>query len=121
MKHCELPQVTFVDGGMMSNFPMDLFNRPSKVPLYPTFGVQLGSSPDAQQDTSNPAAMLGSMIDSSRHIMDRTYLDSHEETAQVIGKINTDKFYWLDFNMSLQDRVDLFAEGAKAAADFLEG
>ena len=105
----------------MSNFPMDLFNRTEKVPLYPTFGVQLGSSPDVQQDTSNPAAMLGSLIDSARHIMDRTYLDSHDETAMVIGKINTDGFYWLDFNMSLQDRVNLFAQGAVAAAKFLEG
>lgn len=105
---------------MLSNFPMDLFNRPDEIPLYPTFGVMLGNDPDQALDTSNPGAILGAMVNSSRHILDRTYLGDHKEKADVIGKIDTKDFFWLDFNMSETDRVNLFAAGAKCAAEFLE-
>lgn len=112
--------MTFVDGGMLSNFPMDLYDRPDEVPLYPTFGVMLGNDPDQAQDTSNPGALFGAMFNSSRHVLDRTYLQDHKDKSSVIGKIDTKDFFWLDFTMSEPDRVRLFAAGATAAADFLD-
>ena len=40
----EPPEVcTLVDGGIMSNFPIDLFHRPEKVPAAPTFGAKLST------------------------------------------------------------------------------
>lgn len=105
---------------MLSNFPMELFHRREVVPLYPTFGVLLGNDPDQAQDTSNPAMILSAMFNSSRHILDRVYLEENRDKELCIGKICTKDFFWLDFNMPPETQVKLFAAGAKAAAKFLE-
>ena len=105
---------------MLSNFPMELFHRKEIVPLYPTLGVMLGNDPDKAQDTSNPINLFGAMFNSSRHVLDRVYLEENIDQQKVIGKIDTANFFWLDFDMSEPKRKELFAEGAKTAADFLE-
>ena len=80
----------------------------------------LGNDPDEAQPTNDPAQLLGAMVNSGRHILDRNYLLEHPEKKLVIAKIDTAGFFWLDFNMPEPERVRLFAAGATAAAEFLE-
>ena len=40
----------FVDGGMLSNFPVDVFDRTDgQPPRWPTFGIKLSARPEAAQ------------------------------------------------------------------------
>ena len=36
---------TWVDGGLLSNFPVELFDRPDAQPRWPTFGIRLSARP----------------------------------------------------------------------------
>ena len=39
-------EVLLVDGGIMSNFPIDVFHRADTIPQRPTIGVKLGIDRD---------------------------------------------------------------------------
>lgn len=113
-------QVTFVDGGIVSNFPLDLFHDTSSIPLWPTFGVRLGSHLDKLKDTANSFSLFVTALDSSRQALDRGYLENNEDKAEVITTVQlSDKFFWLDFKMQHSVKLELFRAGAEAARDFL--
>lgn len=60
------PQALFVDGGTLSNFPIDLFHDPTSVPLLPTLGVELGQDRNKFEEIDNPIELLAAMNNSSR-------------------------------------------------------
>jgi NTE family protein len=41
-------KVSFVDGGMLQDFPIEAFDRPDGQSRWPTFGVKLSTRPDPQ-------------------------------------------------------------------------
>ena len=112
------PRVTFLDGGMLSNFPINAFHAPGKVPTHPTFGVKL--NPTRQQDTSTLAGLLGAAVNTARHSLDKDFLKKNRDYDSLVGYVDTEKIGWLDFEMTYRNKVRLFAQGAKAAVEFLE-
>ena len=58
-------KVSFVDGGTLSNFPIDYFHN-NGVPLLPTFGVRLSPDRGNYSDTSDFVHMLHAMNNASR-------------------------------------------------------
>ncbi len=111
--------MTFVDGAMISNFPLDLFHDTSSVPLWPTFGVRLGKH-TAQMDTADPVSLFLSAFAGSRAALDRVYLDNNTDKDKVTTTIElTNEFFWLDFDMEHSKKVALFRAGAEAAQKFL--
>ena len=115
------PKVAFVDGGLLSNFPINVFHNTSIVPRLPTFGVRLSTFRDTYNKTNNFFQFAGSMIATMRHIYDFDFILRHPDYQHIICEIDADvDFNWLDFNMPENVKIDLFNLGAKKAIEFLE-
>lgn len=117
------PSAKFVDGGMLSNFPINVFHRPNGgIPRMPTFGVRLSTFRKKYSKTEGFLSFNGAMISTMRQIFDYDFLLRNPDYKHLICKINADqKFNWLDFNMSEEDQIKLFNLGALKAVEFLEG
>ena len=109
----------FVDGGIMSNFPVDIFHKRNVVPRLPTFGVRLGVDRDSANEISGPGNLFGAMFNSIRHLHDYDFILKNPEYKLLLEKIDIGKHDWLNFAMEDKDKVDLFLRGAQAAARFL--
>jgi NTE family protein len=109
-----------VDGGIMSNFPIDLFHCNDAVPDAPTFGVKLGGSKRQLQVISNPFKLGGAAFNAARHTLDFDFICRHPDYQKLVAHVDTTGFNWLDFGMSDRQKIDLFVRGARAAAEFLE-
>ncbi|MBK9284878.1 MAG: patatin-like phospholipase family protein [Sphingobacteriaceae bacterium] len=112
-------EVAFVDGGIMSNFPIDIFHEHRKIPESPTFGVKLGVDRSETKKTDKIFSFIGAMFDSARHVHDYNYLFKNPDFKKLICVINIGHHNWLNFNINDQDKIDLFVRGAKDAAKFL--
>lgn len=112
-------KAVFVDGGIMSNFPMDVFHKKNVVPRMPTFGVRLGIDRDKANDITGPGNLFGAMFNSIRHLHDYDFILRNPDYKQLLEKIDIGDHNWLNFAMPEKDKMDLFVRGAKAAALFL--
>ncbi len=115
----ELPlDAYFVDGGVLSNFPIQTFHIEGE-PSAPTFGAKLGGERTLPKEIDGPGALAGAIFDSARHVLDYDFILRNPDYRKLVSVIQTDRFHWLDFKMSDQTKADLFATGVKAAAEFL--
>lgn len=112
-------EVRFMDGGIMSNFPIDLFHAPYEVPLAPTFGVKIGLERQEPAKIKGPGQLLAAIFDTARHTLDNDFITRNPDYQQLVAMIDTADHKWLDFNMPDEAKVDLFARGAERAAEFL--
>jgi NTE family protein len=118
----EVPRkVLFVDGGLLSNFPINVFHRPQGgEPRKPTFGVRLSAYRENYNDISSILGFSGAMISTMRQIYDYDFLLKNPDYSQLICRIDADvDFNWLDFNMDEKVKVKLFRLGALKAIEFL--
>lgn len=129
------PEVRFVDGGMLSNFPINsLHNEKGDPPRKPTFGVLLSSWRNTWSDTSRLSGFSGAMINTMRQLHDYDFFLRHPEYQKLVCSIDADgvmektpdgnevtKYNWLDFNMSREKQIELFLLGATKAVEFLKG
>lgn len=115
-------EVKFVDGGMLSNFPINVFHREDGgKPTRPTFGARLSTYRETYSKTDKLLDMSGAMVSTMRQIYDYDFLLKNPDYSKLICKIDADgQFNWLDFNMSEDDRIKLFNLGALKAVEFLE-
>ena len=113
------PEAYFVDGGVMSNFPIDLFHKFNTVPRMPTFGIRLGVNRDEYNKISSPMNLFGAMFNSIRHLHDYDFILRNPDYKLLIKHIDIGEHNWLNFALTDDDKIDLFIRGARAAADFL--
>lgn len=119
--HGDLPQeAVFVDGGIMSNFPIDVFHNKKNVPRLPTFGVKLGDDRNVVNKVDSIPQFLMSIFNSARHVLDYTFLLQNSDYEKLITKVDVGSHNWLNFSMSDEEKIDLFIRGAKAAGEFLK-
>jgi NTE family protein len=115
---------TMVDGGMLSNFPIWVFDRKDGgTPRWPTFGLKLSAkvedkTPPGSEDIKGPINQLKAMVGT----MTGFYDSLHVGTPQVIDRtIFIDnlgvKSVQFDLDRATQDR--LFESGRAAATKFL--
>jgi NTE family protein len=109
----------FVDGGIMSNFPINLFHVKG-VPISPTLGVKLGTDRTAPHPIKKPTQMLGAIFNSARHCADYDFILQHPDYKHLVAYIDTGKHNWLNFFMKGRDKIDLFARGVNEAIRFLK-
>ncbi|HNM01597.1 MAG TPA: patatin-like phospholipase family protein [Leptospiraceae bacterium] len=109
----------FADGGVFSNFPIDLFHQEG-VPDAPTFGVKLGAKKRRVNTIGNLFDYSMALFDSMRHCSDYDFLVKHPDYNRLIGYIDTSGHNWLNFKMTLEEKRVLFRKGVIAAYDFLE-
>jgi NTE family protein len=118
-----------VDGGMLSNFPVWLFD--SEAPQWPTFGLKL-----AQKDPRAPLAAelaqpvaprggvsqvvgyLRSLVDTMMAAHDRLYIEEHDFEERTIA-IDTLGVGTTEFDLSSQRALALYQSGRDAARKFL--
>lgn len=114
-------QVLMVDGGVMSNFPIDVFHEKDRTPLRPTFGVRLGLSRQTSKNIVGLASLAYAAFNNARYLRDFEFLFQNEDYKHLITSLDTDAFNWLDFSIAEEKKLKLFELGVKAAYEFLEG
>jgi len=138
------PKVTFVDGGVLVNFPIDAFhkdlsdrekcengqNSPFDI-LRPTFGAKLGIDFITKQDgeikkipafnTDDLISFSKAMINTMRFSQEKDFINKNPDYRQLIKCIDVDENQSLNFDMDLATQQYLFWSGYKAAIEFIEG
>lgn len=113
------PEVLFVDGGAMSNFPVSLLFSPDKHGDAPLFGVKIGKDRSSFTSCDSFGAFAGAMLGSLMAFYDNDFLVQHPELQKQTGVIDSGSYNWLDFKIDDAGKIDLFVRGARAAGDFL--
>ncbi|MFP4365982.1 MAG: patatin-like phospholipase family protein [Bacteroidales bacterium] len=114
-------RVYFVDGGLLSNFPINAFHLGSGVPKKPTFGVKLSAWRESYTITETPGNMSSAMVSTMRQLHDYDFLLRNPDYNSLICYIDADtEFNWLNFDMTPEKQVALFLRGAEKAVSFLE-
>ncbi|MCY1161311.1 Patatin-like phospholipase [compost metagenome] len=124
------PDIAYlVDGGVTSNFPIDVFHSHDCIPLCPTFGVKLGVDRKEALKLDGIKEYASALFDTARHNADYSFILNNDDYKQLITSIDTspqaqenlEDFGWLEFDMPNDKKERLFAIGAKAARDFICG
>ena len=129
----QLAKSRFVDGGMLSNFPIREFHNDALArPRFPTFGVLLNESPvdldvppsaKEVRDRFADTTLLGyvtSFLSTFRNFYDNDFLSSNKEIRLRVVAVETKGYNWLDFWMADTAKQELFEKGARAAIRQLE-
>lgn len=114
-----------VDGGILSNFPVSVFDVPDgQVPRWPTFGIKLSARPEADHGVVNrirgPLSFTRALLDTLTGFHDRIHVDDSHAIARTIF-IDTESVRPTEFDLSDADRELLYRNGRQAASDFLDG
>jgi NTE family protein len=113
--------VTWVDGGMLMNFPIDAWDRADGgEPRWPTIGIKLSAEPGAQP-VDVPA---GNALDEAYRCLktmtaewDRYHVD--QATADRTIFVRNGGISATEFGLGPEQQGTLFRNGAEAATDFL--
>jgi NTE family protein len=114
--------VQFIDGGTLSNFPINVFYNPNyPVPRMPTFGIRLqdGVLDTANRDNNKLSGYLASLFSTIRFNFDRDFITKNRAFNRGVKNIDVQEHSWLNFFMQDKEKIELFRKGAQAAADFL--
>ena len=110
-----------VDGGMLSNFPINVFYNPDiPVPRKPTFGIKLEYEDEtATQSVKSLMGFASKLVNTMRFFYDRDFILKHNMYQKTVRSIDTGTIHWLNFNLTSEEKVELFFRGALAATLFL--
>jgi NTE family protein len=119
----EATESILVDGGLLSNFPVESFDRPDGAPpRWPTIGIKL-SSPAGSRDMFPSVApgplglafdLLSTMVDSrDNQIAHRPDVQARTVFVDTAGVAIT------NFNLKQADKDRLYDNGRRAAEEFL--
>lgn len=116
-------EVMFLDGGLTSNFPIDVFHDRDHVPTRPTFGVKLGGWRDSPNHIGGVLSKFGAAFSASRAAADLAFLRRNPDYQKLVVAANTDLegIHWLDFSLTEEMQLRLFREGVRAAERLLLG
>ena len=114
----------FVDGGILSNFPINIFYNPKvTTPRLPSFGIDLDNSKPGDQEKNakewSIIGYVGRIFNTIRFYYDKDFLIKNKVYEKGIGKVLLSEYNWLNFFLSDKDKVDMFVKGAQAATKFL--
>lgn len=112
-----------VDGGMLSNFPVGVFDRTDGVePRWPTFGIKLSARPGETRlnDVRGVVTLTKAMLSTMTGFYDRMHIDRADVAARTIF-VDTFGVKATDFDLSAKTAETLFESGRKATTAFLDG
>jgi NTE family protein len=113
----------FIDGGTLSNFPINVFYNPNyPVPRMPTFGIRLqdGVLDPANQTPGSFFSYLSALFSTIRFNFDRDFTTKNRAYNFGVKLIDVKQHSWLNFFMKDDEKIELFRKGALAAAAFLK-
>jgi NTE family protein len=129
-------QTTLVDGGVLSSFPVEMFDRTDgEAPRWPTFGIKIlpdlpGGSAQLLPPLALPALRVSQLLPAT-HLLeqvvttaivghDQTYLERPCVSRRIIS-VDTAGIGIVEFDASKQKRDAVVAQGDAAAGQFLQG
>lgn len=119
-------QVSYmVDGGMLSNFPIDVFDRTDgQPPRWPTFGIKLSARPDAAQrqkyDVHGTFSLALAMVGTMTSFHDQIHIDDPSTLARTMF-VDTFGVRATAFDIDEKTQDLLFTSGRTATTEFLQG
>lgn len=113
---------TWVDGGVLSDFPVELFDRPDLAPpQWPTFGVRLSARPGRPPVTRpvrGPLAIGLAALETLLNDQDAAYVDQPCTVARTVfvpaGSVSS-----VDFDLTPAQSEGLYDAGLAAGREFL--
>jgi NTE family protein len=112
-----------VDGGMLSNFPIDVFDRTDGAePRWPTFGIKLSARPDATKvnQVDGIISLSRAMLSTMTGFYDRIHIRREDVIARTIF-VDTGGVRATDFDVSAEAAEQMYRAGRDAAEAFLDG
>src|SRR5829696_4506444 len=121
---------TIVDGGVLSNFPIEIFDRTDgRQPRWPTFGVRL--LPDLPAGLGDlvpffgvpmlPAVRLLEQVVATALVgRDQTHLERPGVRERTLT-VDTSGTAITEFGIGSREKADLVGRGRTTAAEFLRG
>ncbi|HZO72652.1 MAG TPA: patatin-like phospholipase family protein [Ktedonobacteraceae bacterium] len=110
-----------VDGGLLSNFPVEIFDSEGSPP-WPTFGIKLVDEHNPIESMphmiNNPIDELAALFFTAIEAPSTYYLENDKYVRTT--KVDTLGIMTTDFNLSLEQKVALYDSGVHAARQFLE-
>lgn len=115
---------TLVDGGVLSNFPIAVFDRTDdRPPRWPTFGVRLSMRPDGRVQTTEVRGTVSlalSLVETMLEACDAQHIDDPCVQARSVF-VDTSGISPVDFGISPEQQEQLLLAGHEAAGTFLAG
>jgi NTE family protein len=114
-----------VDGGMLSNFPIDVFDRTDgKRPRWPTFGIKLSAKPSAPElqrfEVKGALGLARAMVGTMTNFHDQMHIDDPSVLARTMF-VDTEHVRATDFDIDEPTQDMLFTNGERGAGKFLTG
>ena len=69
-----LQKLVFIDGGVISNFPINIFHCSNTTPTAPTFGIKLGEKRNKVTKIENFKNILAASFNTARHALDNDFI-----------------------------------------------
>jgi NTE family protein len=116
-------EILCTDGGMLSNFPVSIFDRTDgKPPRWPTFGLKLSAHLTVAQDIFDPDAdaiqLAKSLLTTMQKAHDQIYVDQASVASRTIF-VDTTGYNATNFHLTAADKQKLFSNGLAAGKKFL--
>ena len=116
-------EILGTDGGMLSNFPVSIFDRTDgQPPRWPTFGIKLSARLSPAQGTWDPNAdaiqLAKSLLTTMQKARDQVYVDQPSVASRTIF-VDTTGYNATDFHLTSADKQKLFSNGVTAGTQFL--
>jgi NTE family protein len=110
---------TWVDGGLLSNFPVELFDRAA--PRWPTFGIRLSARPGIPptRPVHGPVSLGIAAIETLVSNQDNAYIDDPCTVRRTIF-VPADTVSPIDFDITTAERDALYQRGWQAGQEFLK-
>ena len=112
-----------VDGGMLSNFPVDVFDRTDGIePRWPTIGIKLSTRSTLMRvnEVRGVVTLSKAMLSTMTGFYDQMHVDRADVAARTIF-VDTFGVKAVDFNLSRETADQLYESGRAAARAFLDG
>lgn len=109
-----------VDGGVLSNFPMWLFDRENDQKRRPVLGIKLSSSEyeHEKHKIKNAIQLFGALFETMKDAHDSRYISKRH--AKNIIFIPTDGIISIEFHLTEDKKRKLFDLGKEHASEFLK-
>ena len=109
---------TWVDGGLLSSFPVQLFDRAQ--PRWPTFGIRLSARPGIPptHPVHGPVSLGIAAIETLVSNQDNAYIDDPCTVRRTIF-VPADEVSPIDFDITAERREALYQRGLQAGQEFL--
>lgn len=114
----QLGDSVIVDGGILSNFPLWIYDAPKhRMPHCPTFGLQLTDGERSPRTINDPLDLLFGLLETMM-----VARDLYEQRTNDLGRvitIETTGITATQFNLTVEEKDFLYFQGYTSTRDFL--